>query len=99
MIGANYTDGHSEGQDLVVLQDASKPEEGQWELRTNLPDKTLYRRRLMGDRPYPFEKTPTNPLKIRKYYIHVGPPDEAIQSFKDEGYLFEDSFRRGKGWF
>jgi hypothetical protein len=94
MIAVNYTRGHSEGEGLIVLQDASKPDEGQLEVKVDSGDMTVYRRALgFGNKPYPFEKSPTNPLKIRSYYVHLGEPDEAITSFKARGYEVKDEFR------
>lgn len=94
MMAANYHWGHSEGLHKIVVQDPSNQERGGWMLwiPPGSGNTTFYRRCLVEDRPYPFENVPTNPEKIREYYVHSGPADEAITSFKELGFTFSDEF-------
>lgn len=98
MMAVNYHNGHSEGQNLVVVQHPLRPDEGQWMLY-NYPEdydgpgatnRTFYKRQTFLGHPYNFEDKPTNPLKIKNYLLHAGEVDEAIVAFQALGYAFSD---------
>ena len=81
MLAVNYHQGHSEGDHLIVLQQPENPEKGQLEINWHPEaDKIIRVRHLTSyalrnafpdaiSKPYPFETSPTNPLKIKNYYI------------------------------
>lgn len=98
MMAVNYHNGHSEGDNLVVVQHPQQPEAGQWMLY-NYPDdydgpgaenRVLYKRpTFLGD-PHDFQPMPSNPEKIRNYLLHAGEADKAIVAFEALGYQFSD---------
>jgi hypothetical protein len=91
MMAVNYHTAHSEGLHKIVVQSPANHKIGQWELWIP-PDSnnlTFYRREPYGEL-HPFEKTPANPEKVRNYFLHIGDPDEAMRSFKTEGFEFVD---------
>jgi len=92
MMAVNYHDGHSEGHHKIVVQDPSKIEDGQWELwiPPESNNRKFYRRKLYDDKPYPFEKSPANPGKIRDFYVHFGDSGSALDDFKDAGFEFSE---------
>lgn len=94
MLAVNYHNGHSEGHHKIVVQDPSRVAEGQWELwiPPGSLNRTFYRRVLLRGTPYRFEKSPTNPGKIRHYYVHVGDSADAISDFQSAGFEFSDEF-------
>lgn len=93
MMAVNYHMGHSEGQHQIVVQNPADENAGQYVLwiPPESKNKVFYRRGvLLGEIPHPFETFPTNPLKIRNYFFHVGEPDEALRSFKELGFEFKN---------
>lgn len=89
LVGVNYDNGHSEGDNTIVVQDPINLGAGQWMMRTDRDDKTFYRRMsLFGGGKYPAERSPTNPEKIQNYWMHSGDPREIRASFEDLGYIF-----------
>ena len=93
MMAVNYHMGHSEGQHQIVVQNPADESVGQYVLwiPPESENKVFYKRGVLwGEIPHLFETLPTNPLKIRNYFFHVGEPDEAIRSFKDLGFEFKD---------
>lgn len=94
MIAVNYHDGHSEGYHKIVVQDPLQQEIGQHELW--IPpglNNRIFRPRLYLGSATAFEKYPANPDKIKKYYIHFGPSDEAYTSFEQAGFIISDEPR------
>lgn len=93
MMAVNYHNSHREGRHKIIVQDPSRPEDGQWMLWTppGARNKTFYRRALTVDgQPCEFETLPVNTLKINEYALHAGPSDEAVTSFTELGFEFED---------
>lgn len=101
MLAVNYHLGHSEGQHKIVVQNPAERAEGQAELWVppGSGNKLFYQRMSDPRSPYQFEPKPTNPDKIKNYYVHIGEPNAASVDFKAAGFEFSDEPIYGEGIF
>lgn len=93
LLGANYHNGHSEGDHKIIVQDVVS-RRGPWVLfkPPGSEEKTFYLQHMVfpsSNEPR-FEEEVANPLKIKRRFLHHGNPDAIFNAFRELGFDFVD---------
>jgi hypothetical protein len=91
MMAVNYHNGHSEGHHRIVIQNPRNKKAGQeilWCPPESNNTEFMHRKQLLSDKPYEFEESPCNSLKIRNHWLYTGSPADARAHFTARGFTF-----------